>query len=56
MKTKLTHAEMFVILLGAKIDREEKPTSARDLVGQTWRKVDDGYVLVEKGTAGEGGE
>ncbi len=52
-KTKLSHAEMFVFLLGARIDREEQPRSADDLVGQTWRCSEDGWELVEDAREGE---
>jgi len=47
VKTKLTEAEMFAFLLGATIDRDEQPASAEDLVGQTWRRCEDGWILVE---------
>lgn len=49
-KQSLSDGEMLVFLLGAKIEREEKPTSAEDLVGQSWRRVGDKWeqVSVEK--------
>jgi hypothetical protein len=43
---RLSEAEMFAFLLGATIEREEWPTSAEDLVGQTWRRCEGGWELV----------
>lgn len=45
-KQKLSDAEMLVFLLGAKIDRKEKPARAEDLVGQSWRRTGDEWEQV----------
>ncbi len=46
-RTTLTRGEMFAFVFGATVDREERPRSAEDLVGQTWRQCEDGWELVE---------
>jgi len=47
-KTTLSEGEMLLLKMGYTIDREERPRSMEDLVGQKWRHCEDGWVLVDE--------